>query len=114
MLRLPWRRRHGGATVFCVFRYPDAIESRWLAQLPKPGTRVRSPTGAVWIVDEVLQSGRKTYTVYCVARKAYVERLRGSGTGERDLGAELLEAARHASEAVSERRRRRRLRSFLP
>lgn len=104
MLRLPWRRQRADGSVFCVFRYPDATASRWLERLPAPGTRVRSPTGRTWIVDEVLQSGRETYTVYCVSRR----------DREGDLAAELLEAARRAREAVSERRRKRKYRSYLP
>jgi hypothetical protein len=112
MLRLPWlrRRTRGDRGVYCVFRFPDSTESRWMDQLPEAGTRVRSPTGKVWVVDEVLQSGRETYTVHCVARRTYAERLRR----DRDLAGELLEAARHASEAATERRHRRRIRPFRP
>ena len=114
MLRLPsWlrRRKATGSGVYCVFRFPDSTESRWLERLPEPGTRIRTRTGRVWVVDEVLQSGRETYTVYCVARRVYAERLRYR---EGDLAAELLEAARHTSEAVTTRRHRRRYRPFRP
>jgi hypothetical protein len=117
MLRLPtWLRRRAriDSGVFCVFMFPDSTESRWLEELPPRGTRVRSREGAVWIVDEVLQSGRETYTVHCLARRAYVRKLRDRATGDRDLAAELLEAARHTSEGVTERRHRRRYRPFRP
>src|SRR5688572_10230171 len=116
-LRLPtWLRGRGrfDTGVFCVFRFPDSTESRWLEELPTPGTRVRSREGSRCIVDEVLQSGRETYTVHCVARRAYVKKLRDRAADERDLAAELLEAARHTSEGVTERRHRRRYRPFRP
>lgn len=112
MVRLFKRRRHVGADAgfFCVFLFPDCSENRWLDRLPAPGTRIRSRQGTVWVVDEVLQSGRETYTVFCVGRGDH--RRRSAGTT--DLATELLEAARSASEAVSARRRRRRYRHYLP
>ena len=114
-LRLPtWLRRRGrfDTGVFCVLRFPDSTESRWLEELPTRGTRVRSRRGSLWVVDEVLQSGRETYTVHCVARRAYVEHLRDRAADDRNLAAELLEAARHTSEGVTERRHRKRYRPF--
>jgi hypothetical protein len=114
-LQLPtWLRRRGRfrTGVYCVFRFPDSTESRWLEELPTPGTRVRSREGSRWVVDEVLQSGRETYTVHCVARRAYAKGLRERAADERDLAAELLEVARHTSESVTERRHRRRYRPF--
>jgi hypothetical protein len=111
-----WRRRsaRADAGVFCVFLFPDSTESRWLDRVPTPGTRVRSGLGSVWVVDEVLQSGRETYSVFCVPRREYAAALRRRSEGGRDLSAELLEAARHASEATTERRHRRRFRLFRP
>ena len=116
MLRLfRWRReaKRTDSGVYCVFLFPDSTESRWLVRTPTPGTRVRSRGGSVWVVHEVLQSGRDTYTVFCVPRRAYRDALRRSGDG-RDLAGELLEAARHASEATTERRHRRKFRRFIP
>ena len=60
----------------------------------------------MWVVDVVLQSGRETYTVFCVDPREY------SASG--DLAAELLEAARRSSETVTERSHRRRLRDYKP
>lgn len=117
MLRLAWWRRRparGDAGVFCVFLFPDSTESRWLDRVPTPGTRVRSGLGSVWVVDDVLQSGRETYSVFCVPRREYADALRNRSGGGRDLAAELLEAARHTSEATTERRHRRRFRLFRP
>jgi len=62
--------------------------------------------GKPWIVDEVLQSGRDTYTVFLVARSEYLEHVRDRSHGTPDIAAELLELARHASATVTEQRRR--------
>jgi hypothetical protein len=113
MLRFLRRRAsRPGTGVYCVFLFPDTKESRWLVRVPTPGTRVRSQGGSVWVVDEVLQSGRETYTVFCVPRREYRDALRRRREG--DLARELLEAARHASEAATERRHRRKFRRFSP
>ena len=64
------------------------------------------------MVQEVLQSGVDTYTVFCVRRDEYVENLRRRSGGKPDLAAELLELARHTSEAVKERRRRWKNRNY--
>jgi len=117
MLRLfRWRRvsRHTDAGVHCVFLFPDSKESRLLVRQPTPGTRVRSRRGSVWVVDDVLQSGRDTYTVFCVPRRQYRDALRHKSDDRRDLAAVLLEAARHASGAATERRHRRKLGRFRP
>ena len=100
MLRFLIRDRHGraGGGVFCVLLFPDSSENRWLARLPASGTRIRSRRGKVWIVDEVLQSGRETYTVFCVGRLEYRDALRRRSGGTSDLATELLEAARNASD----------------
>ena len=114
---LPFRRRHSGG--YCVLRFPDATESRWFDQLPRSGTRIRSQQGGrerrqVWIVDEVLQSGRNTYTVFCVGRGEYLDGLRRGHGGTPDLGAELLDVARRTNESVTEKRRRWKRRHYLP
>jgi hypothetical protein len=103
----------------CVLRFPDSTESRWLEKLPTPGTRIRSHGGPgywaqVWIVDEVLQSGRDTYTVFCVGRSEYLDNLRKGAGVQPDLGAELLELARRTVEIVTEQRRRWKYRHYLP
>jgi hypothetical protein len=117
MLRLlRWGRdsRPTESGVYCVFLFPDSTDSRWLVRTPTPGTRVRSGSGAVWVVDEVLQSGRDTFTVFCVPRREYRDARRHRSDDRRDLAGELLEAARHASEATTERRHRRKFRRFRP
>ena len=96
--------------MFCVFLFPDSSENRWLDRLPAAGTRIRSRQGTVWVVDEVLQSGRETYTVFCVDRRDECRR----SDRTTDLATQLLEAARNTTEAVTERRRRRRFRHYLP
>jgi hypothetical protein len=122
MLRLrTWlrrsERRSGGG--YCVLRFPDSTESRWFDQVPTPGTRIYSHHGhfywgQVWVVDEVLQSGRDTYTVFCVGRSEYLDGLRHRSGGKPDLAAELLELARRTSETVTERRRRWKYRNSQP
>ena len=72
ILRLPaWRRPFARTTTsgYCVLLFPDSTEGRWFDRLPTPGTRLRSEGGhgywaETYVVDEVLQSGRNTYTVY--------------------------------------------------
>ena len=117
MLRIFGRRpsKHAGSGVFCVLLFPDSAESRWVERLPSPGTRIRSRQGgAVWVVDVVLQSGRETYTVFCVDPREYSGGRRRDPDGASDLAAELLEAARHTSETVTERSHRRRFRDYRP
>ena len=116
-MRLFKRRppKHTESGVFCVLLFPDSAESRWVERLPPPGTRIRSRQGgAVWVVDVVLQSGRETYTVFCVDPREYSGARRRRPDGASDLAAELLEAARRTSETVTERSHRRRLRDYKP
>ena len=121
MLRLLERLvpgRRPSDAYYCVLRFPDSTESRWVSELPIPGGRIYSHGGhyyfgRVWVVDEVLQSGRDTYTVFLVARDEYVEHLR-RGSVYPDLGEELLELARHAAATVNEQRRRWKYRDYLP
>ena len=108
-------RRSGGG--YCVLRFPDSTESRWFDQIPTRGARIYSHRGHfywghVWVVDEVLQSGRNTYTVFCVGRSEYLDGLRERSGGKPDLASELLELARHTGETVTERRRRWKHRKF--
>jgi hypothetical protein len=114
-----WRLPVKHLSVYCIFHFPDSTEARWLDKLPTPGTRIRSRGGdgywaQVWIVDEVLQCGQDTYSVFCVARSEYLDKLRNPRRFHPDLGAELLELARHTREAVTEQRRRRKYRDYVP
>jgi hypothetical protein len=119
MLRLLQRLRPGrrpSDAFYCVLRFPDSTESRWFDELPIPGARIYSYGGdsyfgRVWVVEEVLQSGRDTYTVFLVGRDEYLEHLRRSSLYP-DLGEELLELARRAAATVKEQRRRRKYRDY--
>jgi hypothetical protein len=111
MPRLPsWRWPFARATTrcYCVLVFPYVTEGRWFDQLPTPGTRLRSHGGhdywgRTFVVDDVLQSGRRTYTVFLVDRRQYIRNLRARSEG--DLAAELLELARRTNETVNETRR---------
>jgi hypothetical protein len=54
-------------------QFPDSSELRHLDDVPTPGARLRSASGREWFVAETLQSGRDTYTVYCVDRRELFE-----------------------------------------
>ena len=119
-------RPHRFDAYYCVLWFPDSTERRKFTNLPTRGMRTRperrkfrklptrgmrirsngwaSDPGQVWVVDEVVQSGRNTYTVYCVDRREYLEQLRRR-TLYPDLGAELLELVRHMRTPVSDWRR---------
>ena len=122
MLRLLERllgRGREGSGVYCVVRFPDSVESRWYDKPPTPGVRLRSGQGnpyrgQTWIVDEVLRSGRDTYTVFCVGRDEYMDHVRSGSDRKPDLQMELLEVARRTNEAVSKRRRRWKTRNYWP
>jgi hypothetical protein len=117
MLRLVRRllaRRHPSGEYFCILRFPDSTETRWLSRLPTPGTRLYSHGGRLWVVEEVLQSGRDMYTVFLVGRSEYLRHLHNRSRGRPDLAAELLELARHTGATVTEQRRRRKYRHYLP
>ena len=44
---------------------PDSSEIRWVSAVPEPGETLHSRFGEAWIVvDQVLQSGPMTYTVF--------------------------------------------------
>ena len=45
---------------------PDSSEIRWVPEVPEPGVRLPGRFPGEWlVVDEVLQSGVMTYTVFC-------------------------------------------------
>ena len=88
--------------VFLVLLFPDGSEFRWVSEPPRPGSGIRSSRGQSWRVEEVLQSGVRTYTVYCGAPRHGL-------AGARDLAADLLGRARKT--VSSEKRTRRR---FIP
>ena len=75
---------------------------------PMLGSRVRSPSGAVWTVAQIIDYGSDTYTATCVA----VERRKRKGD-DKDLAAHLLQRTR---ESLSPRaiRRRWRERNYIP
>ena len=115
MLQLPnWRHLFAPAptSVYCILVFPNVAEGRRLNRLPSPGTRLRSHGGhfywhhwgRTFVVNEVLQSGKHTYTVFLVDRRQYLENLRERPDG--DLAAELVELARRTRETIEEARRR--------
>jgi hypothetical protein len=109
----------GRAGGLCVLRFPNSAETRWFDHVPTPGTRIRSDHGDaywghLWVVDDVVQSGRNTYTVSCVERREYVHNFRHGSDSKPDLSAELLELARRASGTVIENWRRRKYRHYIP
>ena len=120
MLRLPnWRWPFARATTrrCCVLVFPDSTETRWFNRIPTPGTRLRSDGGddywgRTYVVDEVLQSGRDTYTVFLLDRRQHVRNLRERSEG--DLATELLELARRTNDTVNEARRRIKYRDYEP
>src|SRR6478752_5592450 len=90
MLRLPnWRRPFARAPTsgYCVLVFPDSTESRWFDRVPTSGTRLRSHGGdfywgRTYVIDEVLQSGKDTYTVFLLDRPQYVRNLRERSEGD--------------------------------
>lgn len=109
--RLPTNSPDSGTPdeVCVVFLFPDASSIRYLARLPAPGARVRSPWGDVWLVEDVVQSGRATYTVRCVG-KDDSRRIPNAPP----LLARLGLLARRAVDAPAEARYRWRMRNYLP
>jgi hypothetical protein len=75
--------------VFLVLIFPDSSEFRWVDDVPRVGSEIRSRTGQRWRVEETLQSGVATYTVYCGAK--------GRSLGATlDLAGDLLVSARRS------------------
>jgi hypothetical protein len=60
-------------SIRAVVRFPDSTEIRHLDGVPTPGARLRSASGREWFVADALQSGRDTYTVFCVDRRELFE-----------------------------------------
>ena len=51
--------------VCLVLITPDTSEIRWVPEVPEPGVRLPGRFSGEWlVVDEVLQSGLTTYTVF--------------------------------------------------
>jgi hypothetical protein len=51
--------------VCLVLITPDSSEIRWVSAVPEPGVRIHGRFPGAWlIVDEVVQSGVMTYTVF--------------------------------------------------
>jgi hypothetical protein len=51
--------------VCLVLITPDSSEIRWVPEVPEPGVRLPGRFSGEWlVVDEVLQSGVTTYTVF--------------------------------------------------
>jgi hypothetical protein len=90
------RRDASERAVCLVLRFPDSIEIRYLDEPPELGARVRSDTGRDWFVAEVLQSGRKTYTVFCVGRAEFLEEVGTPAARRRVLADDLVTFARRS------------------
>ena len=58
---------------------PDSSEIRWVLGVPEPGMRLPGRFQGTWlIVDEVLQAGAMTYTVFAsAATEGVLEQERG-------------------------------------
>ena len=84
-------------------RFPDSAEIRQLDDVPPPGTRLRSASGHEWFVAEALQSGRDTYTVFCVGRREYLEDFGTGSVRARLVAGDLLEDIGKGSARTRER-----------
>ena len=75
----------------------DSSEIRWVSAVPKPGERIHGRFPGVWlVVDEVLQSGVMTYTVFAsTAPEGLIDQAR-------DLAADAVE---RVQESISTTRR---------
>jgi hypothetical protein len=83
--------------VCLVFITSDSSEIRWVSAVPKPGERIHGRFSGEWLViDEVLQSGVMTYTVFgSTAPEGLIEQAR-------DLAADAVE---RVQESISTTRR---------
>jgi hypothetical protein len=81
--------------VCLVLIAPDSSEIRWVSAVPKPGVRIHGRFPGAWlVVDEVLQSGVMTYTVFgSTAPEGLIDQAR-------DLAADAVE---RVQESVSPR-----------
>lgn len=59
-----------------VIRFPRTTETWSLNEPPRRGQRVRSHSGDVYFVADVLESGINTYVVTCASRRDFLEDLR--------------------------------------
>jgi hypothetical protein len=84
--------------VCLVLITPDSSEIRWVSAVPKPGERIHGRfSGACLVVDEVLQSGVMTYTVFgSTAPEGLIDQAR-------DLAADAVE---RVQESISPTTRR--------
>lgn len=87
-------------------RFPDSTEIRHLDHAPPPGTRLRSASGHEWLVAEVLQSGRDTYTVFCVGRREYLEDFGTGSVRARLVAGDLAEDIDDVADELLQRVRR--------
>lgn len=83
--------------------FPDSTEIRHLADVPPPGTRLRSASGHEWFVAEILQCGRDTYTVWCVGRREYLEDFGTGSVRARLVAGDFLEDIGRSSARTRER-----------
>jgi hypothetical protein len=98
MSRILGRRpRRAKPRICLVVRFPDSTEIRYLERPPSPGTRMRSAAGKEWFVAEALQSGRDTYTVFCVGRREYLDDIDAVSARTRVLADDLLNVARRSA-----------------
>lgn len=98
MPRLPGRPSPSAErSIRAVLLFPDSAEIRDLDDVPPPGTRLRSASGNEWFVVEALQSGRDTYTVFCLGRRSYLEEFGTRSVRARLLAEDLLEEAARGS-----------------
>jgi len=65
--------------VCLVLITPDSSEIRWVSAVPRPGARIHGRFPGAWlIVDEVLQTGVMTYTVFgSTAPEGLIDQARG-------------------------------------
>ena len=72
--------------VCLVLVTPDSSEIRWVSAVPKPGVMIHGRFPGAWlVVDEVVQSGVMTYTVFgSTAPEALIDQAR-------DLAADAVE-----------------------
>jgi len=72
--------------VCLVLITPDSSEIRWVSAVPRPGVRIHGRFPGAWlVVDEVLQTGGMTYTVFAsTAPEGLIDQAR-------DLAADAVE-----------------------
>jgi hypothetical protein len=85
--------------VCLVLITPDSSEIRWVSAVPKPGTRIHGRFSGAWlVVDEVIQSGVMTYTVFgSTAPEGLIDQAR-------DIAAEAVERVQKSVSPTTMRR----------